>query len=355
MKNWIAGIVLGLVAGCGMAHAAPDAAVDIDDGGVDASRVRDAGRDAPQPPDALCPDADGDGARAASCGGDDCDDSDPRVGPTATICADATHVRRCVGGLMHASDPCDAATPDCDARTGACAASACGDGVVHPDEDCEPDPHAGGCTRMCELQCSDLTQCPLPDQYCLPDSSGTQGHCVTVADPSAPGGPGDPCASNSDCWTGLCLPDSRLCSVFGVQNSTCARWGGWSSSYSPPYLHAVAYPDPWVCLFPCFSSRDCAPGAVCELVNMDVAASSTPEFVSVSATCRTSSATAPLGADCAGSDSCADGACTREHGCTRVCEADLDCPDGWHCRAYDFGSYPPPTPLGYGWPRICQQ
>ena len=84
-----------------MADAAPpaDGAVARDGGsGADADGGRDAAVDAPSPPDAgsdawsapdaACMDADGDGDPARSCGGGDCDDSDPtRSSHAAEVCS----------------------------------------------------------------------------------------------------------------------------------------------------------------------------------------------------------------------------------------------------------------------------
>ncbi len=119
-------IVSGAVAaGCTQSHG-PDASPD-------GALTPDAGHDA-----VLCLDRDGDGAADIACGGTDCDDLDPTIAPDRSVCVGPTVTETWVSGAVE-SRACPAI---CDARTGECAAQACGDGVLHEglcasDDDCD--------------------------------------------------------------------------------------------------------------------------------------------------------------------------------------------------------------------------
>jgi len=88
-------LLSSFVAACGC-----DAPLADVDGGTDAAGL-DATLDAPMrdtgPPDlGDCPDEDGDGSRAAACGGDDCDDADAARYPGGSeLCDYAGHDEDC--------------------------------------------------------------------------------------------------------------------------------------------------------------------------------------------------------------------------------------------------------------------
>jgi hypothetical protein len=146
--------VLALLAACGdddagtpvdagpRTDAAPtDAATDAGrDAGADAAPA-DAGTDAAlTDADTPCPDADGDGATSAACGGDDCDDARADVNPRATETCNAGVDDDCDGladaddgacvpcapgfsgfdGACTDVDECAAASDDCDDAPDAC-------------------------------------------------------------------------------------------------------------------------------------------------------------------------------------------------------------------------------------------
>ncbi len=117
-------------------------------GGSDASasverRREDAGAAAdvePEEPPTDCvahPDADGDGARAIACGGDDCDDADPRRYPGANErCDEVGHDEDCDETTFGFRDNDDDGYGDARCCNGATCGNDCDDAnaVVHPTE-----------------------------------------------------------------------------------------------------------------------------------------------------------------------------------------------------------------------------
>jgi hypothetical protein len=122
---------------------------------------------------AICVDGDGDGHRAASCGGGDCDDTDPAVHPGAFEPCDAARDFDC-----RPAEACPAGT-SCDGSTGLCA-TACFEGACAGGYECSPD---GLCV---ESACSSRTE-PCPSGTICRD-----GDCV------------EPCA-------GVICPRGRVC------------------------------------------------------------------------------------------------------------------------------------------------
>lgn len=168
---------------------------------------------------AVCPDADGDGHRAATCGGDDCNDMDPRVHPgVAETCA--TPVDR----------NCDDAVPQCPAGTtcfqGLCAAP-CGELGCAAGFTCvTSDGGAGGCVPSA---CAMVT-CP-EGQVCGP--MGCQDPCAGAVCPAGQvcrgGACIDPCAGvrcpmRQHCDAGRCVPDCPC--VACASGTTCNEPAG---------------------------------------------------------------------------------------------------------------------------------
>ena len=112
----------------------------------------------------TCPDADADGFPASSCGGTDCNDSNPNVSPGDPEVCDNAIDDDC-DGQTDSADPSCQACPDADGdgfTSAACGGTDCNDsnGNIHPDavEDCfdtrdndcdelvdEEDPQCQGC------------------------------------------------------------------------------------------------------------------------------------------------------------------------------------------------------------------
>ncbi len=148
---------------------------------------------------AICPDKDGDGYAAASCGGTDCDDSDPNVHP---------------GAPENCSSPKDL---DCDGKIPACpSGTVCVEGFCGPpcgggefggscqggyaclDGGCLPDGCAGGCDAG--LVCNG-TACvdPCAGAVCPAGQSCRGGGCVDPCD-------GVVCPPGQSCGGGSCQP-----------------------------------------------------------------------------------------------------------------------------------------------------
>jgi hypothetical protein len=158
-----------------------DAAQPVADAGEDAGQPpvdSDSGTDddsgtAPPPPEC---DADGDGYAAASCGGPDCDDSEPGVSPTALEVCDNGIDDDCNPGTGDLADNdfdrvrCDLDCNDANSNVSPQRAEVCDNGV---DDDCNPatSDHfdADGDGAHCGVDCNDAdpTVAPSHVELCL--------------------------------------------------------------------------------------------------------------------------------------------------------------------------------------------
>jgi hypothetical protein len=302
--------------------------------------------------DAPCPDGDGDGARDARCGGDDCDDADPHVGPHASACASPTRVRACDGAMVTEHD-CAATTPDCDARTGQCAATACGDGVVHPDEQCDTDWPCYECQVCCRAQedCTALS----PGNTCVPDPSHLASVCGICVAPNPAGAPvRAACTADGDCASRYCDPEQGRCVVpCAPAMPTCEPMAdAWCAHEELAFMGPgqESFAKVLGCHFPCTSDRDCPSTSACTSVYGYRASSG----MFLAATCLAASGTVPFGGSCTlGVNDCVTNNCLAgSHLCTRTCLDDSDCGGPLpHCAAF------PPTETSYApgplSPRLC--
>lgn len=341
-----------LDAGAPTIDAGPDAA--IDDGGTDADTGVDAG-----PP---CLDGDGDGYSAFACGGEDCDDADPSVSPVAGPCTGPTTATRCVGGAaVEVECPTDA--PLCDARTGVCAVTACGDGVRHEGEVCDDgnDYALDGCDVVAGCQhgrCGDAGQCYPEAPYCVPFAPlPSRGFPTARCQPGLEGGLplGARCDRDEDCVTSYC--DARLmrCTVACVAGD-CAmpgphRWCGSAINFTYGPLTDL----PWVCEFDCRTSEECAAGYVCGPVHVAL-----PGGTYMGGSCRPPHGPIAFGQPCRWPSECATNLCL-EGQCTSLCRVDADCgADLPRCAVHDFRVTTPglsPRPSSWGedpFPRVCR-
>ena len=171
---WVSILCLVVASGCSESHGTPDDTGTDADGSLDARAPSDTGAE-------PCVDRDGDGFGAASCGGGDCDDSDPGITPSFSECVARDRVLRCLGGVMEEVS-CPPGAASCDARTGACAATACGDGVLHEGEACD-DGNASDddvCSATCEdLPCAASRDCPEDRPSCSDRRSDRRDDLLT--------------------------------------------------------------------------------------------------------------------------------------------------------------------------------
>jgi hypothetical protein len=128
---------------------------------------------------AICPDADGDGHRAASCGGDDCDDTDPMVHPGAFQPCNATRSFNCLP-----LTPCPMGTA-CAHTSGLCL-TACLEGACQAGYSCNPD---GYCEE---------SACAMRTMPCPAGTICRGGNCV---DPCT----GVTCPGELHCVSGACI------------------------------------------------------------------------------------------------------------------------------------------------------
>ena len=313
------------------------------------------------------PDADGDGETDARCGGLDCDDADALISSTRTHCASATSVTRWAGG-MRVDAACDVAAPYCDARTKGCVADACGDRVVHANEQCDSDDTAM-CVE-CHRACRTSSECEA-DQVCLPGflpmGERSRSGCVPA---NATGAPfGATCTSNSECRSNYCEPADGNCteSSLGFLGE-CTGPNRWPehTPYTryPEALGGVITPDS-VCAFECAHNSDCAVGGTC--IPMVVNVPSDVRSLYFVAGCRAdwSRGTTAQGEPCANDHECGSGVCVFER-CSQLCRTAADCEAGApNCVAADrtmppgeawsdlWGGYPRPADWGTPFPTVC--
>lgn len=343
----IVAMALALLA-CSESHGLLDAGAD-DAARPDAPTPPDA-RDAAPPPDvgldAFCADHDGDGFAEVACGGDDCDDMDPTLSPEAGPCVGPTSARRCVAGMI-VDTTCEDATPSCDARTGACVArgEACGDGVLHAEEDCDGTPD---CDAFCRIYCIWSLNCPARLPFCADDETRTHPHCVAGSPGGAPDG--SPCVVASDCAGGWCDPDQGRCSVLCSGAFVCdpdptVAWCG-LDAYAT--FGGVETLWPAACEFPCGAPSDCPADSACTVLYRYLLAG-----YLVTAACHPRVGGLGLGEACGVGTECTGGNCVAGR-CTTPCRTDDDCATPMpHCLEHDYGVVAiPAVPLSQ-FPRIC--
>lgn len=347
-------LVALLAAGCVTTHSADDAS-QADAHVLDASASDTPSPDAFVLPDAFtCPDSDGDGETDARCGGTDCDDADALISSTRTLCASATSVTRCAGG-MRVDAACDAATPYCDARTNGCVADACGDRVVHANEQCDD-----GRDRV-DFACADCRRTCMSSQdcetamVCLPYTSSDYGGPVAGCTAANVGGaPMETrCVANADCYSGFCDPVQGRCTESAV-GSVGACVGPHRWSHMEPITRGLEgggllVGSTSLCSFECRHNSDCGTGATC--VPMQLQRDSTRYLV---AGCRLDwvRGVSAQGASCAADRDCASGVCVLQR-CSQLCRDATDCEaSAPNCVAADRTM--PPSADWYGVPRPAE-
>ena len=308
----IAAVAFALV-GCARTHTSGDAGVPDDVPRIDAP---------------VCRDADGDGFASALCGGDDCDDTDAALFPRATVCAGPTTTARCEAGRV-VTTACDGSAPVCDARVGECAATACGDGVEQPGEECDDGNTRArdGCAACVLEPCTASSQCAADRPFCsrlLPDGTfRCQGGAgVRRA--------GENCMLDSECSTGWCDELQGKCGLACTSETDCMGADAICALSGPPMR----------CLFQCFAAADCRPDRVCYHARALLAGGATVADTH----CSTGevSPTPYRDGDCLCIDGydCATGACAfSAGGCSVVCRNDADCRDP--SRPYCVDATPP--------------
>lgn len=223
---------------------------------------------------AICIDADGDGHRAASCGGGDCDDTNPEIHPGAFEPCNSTIDYDCQPALE-----CPSGT-ECDATSGLCTVicfeDSCADGYT-----CTA---AGLCT---EAACAARTE-PCP--------SGTvcrAGACVGPCD-------GVTCPVGRICAGGACI--DPCAGVVCPSMQVCIAGTPGALTVCGPACTCLDLP----------STSLCAPGTTC-----DARPGSPTTGLCVDPGCET--------ATCGPGESCMDGTCVD------AC-AGVVCPLGQECR-----------------------
>lgn len=271
--------LLFLVAGCPTTHLADDAGVDARPG-LDAPRIETdahaldapdarADLDAPAedardaPIDTRDCDADDDGSLDPECGGPDCDPTTPAIFVGSVTCSSPTESLAC-GESGDERTPCEAGEV-CDARTGTCASSACGDGVLHTGESCDDgnDASGDGCAPDCTWPpCVWNGDCPAGAPSCseiLPD--GVLLRCRPL---QTGVGVGDRCSADVECASAWCDVAQGRCTQGCSDASQCVLGDGHCIE-SAPFTDPPDLPRPQRCAFGCYSVADCPAGSACRL------------------------------------------------------------------------------------------
>jgi cysteine-rich repeat protein len=327
------GVFMGLVVmGCPASH--PLDAVDGGDGAaVDASSRVDAGmRDAGmRDAEPSCPDADEDGHRDARCGGDDCDDSDPRISPARAPCTSPTERTACEM-TTRTTTACPAAMPSCDHRTHTCTTDACGDGVLHAGEECDDGNTVSfdGCSDTCVMEpCDDSTECPTWASSC----SDHRDDGLTYCRPPIPtgGALGTRCELDTECASGWCDLTQGRCTARCTDTDQCGsetyRYCQTPTGWNPPRR----------CTWGCRYHDDCGPGRACNLAPYSPGAYTMCVLGEPS----------PFGEPCGTlRRECTGGVCVPLEGCTAACFGPDDCPSGYTCEPFGMVEYPAEWGLG---------
>ena len=192
-------LMSGLVA-CGGDDVTPPPP-EVDAGETDAG-PRDAAVDAGRVDAAACPDEDSDGYEAASCGGDDCDDTDPTRYPGATEICDLD------------DEDCNDATFGADADDDGFESAACCNGSGNCGLDCDDTLNTvnPGAAEVCNGGIDD--DC---------DGLGDAAEGVCTACPAGFEGMGTDCTDIDECATGgYCGSGATSCTnVIGTFVCTC--------------------------------------------------------------------------------------------------------------------------------------
>ena len=355
-------LVACLAMGCVTTHSADVAQMDAS--ATDAPSL-DAARD----PDAfVCPDSDGDGETDARCGGLDCDDADRGISSTRTRCGSPTQVTRCEGA-MRVDAACDSATPYCDARTDACVADACGDRVLHANEQCDDgrDALEFACAD-CVRTCADPATCAA-DQVCVPYMSSDYDRRLVGCAPANIGGAafGSRCVADSECYSGLCSPADGRCTEAAVMldSGECSGPHRWSD-HVPIARNGEGGglridPDS-ICAFECAHNSECASGATC--IPMALSLGTMRQYFVAGCRLDWARGAVEQGGTCATEHDCASGVCVFER-CSQLCRDASDCALGApNCVPADranpppgstdhWGGYPRPAEWGTPFPTVC--
>lgn len=287
---------------------------------------------------AICVDADGDGHRAASCGGGDCDDADPEVHPGAFEPCDATRDLDCQPAIE-----CPEGTR-CDAGSGLCV-STCFEGGCASGYTCsadglcveaacaartEPCPdgticRAGACVAPCEGvvcprgrvcaggacidPCAGVV-CPAM-QVCIAGDPGARTVCgpaCTCTDL----GTTDLCPADRACDARMGVPSAGRCVDPGCEIATCGPGEACVAGACVDACAGVVCPYAQVCaLGECVPDR-CA-GIVCP----------------GSQVCREGECfDACDGVSCGEGRRCRDGACVPDPCAAITCGPDFRCVEG---------------------------
>lgn len=270
-------------------------------------------------PDGPCPDLDGDGDPDAVCGGADCNDGNPELSGERSICIDAATTLVCQDGRP-ASLQCPADAPLCDRRTGECTADACGDGVRHDNEDCDPETpesepicDAASCTF---LPCGSSADCPDYASSCSELRADELFYCRAPVPGAAE--LGSLCNADIECRSGYCDPTQGRCSEGCDTFSGCG-----ADTYCTAGTIDVGPPR---CAYGCFETSECGDGYSCALwfAPPDLRPSR----------CTLSVGTGSFGAFCStvGQRGCVSNVCEEciqpcigRRFCTRVCSSDTEC------------------------------
>ena len=267
-----------LVAACG--DDAPPPPPDVDGGAVVDANVDATTRDAARSDLGDCIDEDGDGFGAVSCGGDDCDETDPdRFPGNPEVCDAAGH-----------DEDCNDATFGPDSDSDGFVSSLCCNGPDNCGTDCDDALNTvnPGAAETCNANV---------DDDCNGFADAADGVCVPC--PSGFTGLDGACVDNDECARGQCGVGVASCeNTPGSYACTCA------TGFTAPATAGT-----------CTDVNECFTGLPCGAA---LATACTNTIGSYACSCMSGYGAPPTGGSCADIDECLTGCGTGGLSCTNT-------------------------------------
>jgi hypothetical protein len=240
---------------------------------------------------------------------------------------------------------------------------------VHSNEQCDADDLAA-CVE-CHRACSSSADC-TSGMVCNPGFAPRGEFSLSGCVPANIGGApfGARCTANSDCYTNVCGPlDGRCTETAAGTVAMCTGPHLWPqfqpvTRYGGPGPRGFAVSSA-LCAFECEHNDDCAPGATCVPLVVNVPPYAMSTYFVAGCWLDWPHGTVAQGERCGNDHECASGVCVFQR-CSQLCRNNADCvPSAPNCVAADRTMPPPeasddywygfPRPAEWGtpFPRVC--